>query len=205
MTIDVRARQARAAALGFDPGPIDGVDGRRTQEAVAKAANAQGKKGLPFIHASGITRIHLHWSGGPHKPSALDRKHYHVLIHGDGSVEWAHQPETRLAHTLNANTGAVAVSLCAMAGAVERPFTAGAFPVRAIQQAAMARVVKGICAEFDIPVTRYSVLTHAEIQPTLGIKQRGKWDICWLPGMDAPGDPIEVGDRLRAQIKRVSL
>jgi len=44
------------------------------------------------------------------------------------------------------------------------------------------------------------VLTHAEVQPTLGVRQRGKWDITWLPGMEAPGDPIDVGDVLRAKI-----
>ncbi|MFN7881706.1 MAG: hypothetical protein ACK5PF_01635, partial [bacterium] len=48
--------------------------------------------------------------------------------------------------------------------------------------------------------TRETVLTHAEVEPTLKIKQRGKWDITWLPDMKAPGDPVTVGDNLRAQI-----
>lgn len=49
-------------------------------------------------------------------------------------------------------------------------------------------------------MTRRTVLSHAEVQPTLGIRQRGKWDIAWLPGMAKPGDPVAVGDRLREQV-----
>lgn len=201
MTYAVRSRQARAAALGFWC-PIDGQDGPRTRKATNEATFVQADKGLPFIHPSGLTRVHIHWSAGSHTPSALDRKHYHVCISGDGSVVEAHPPETRLAHTLNANGGAIAVSLCAMAGAVERPFHPGAFPARAVQLAALARVVAGLCKRYDIPVSRWSVLTHAEVQPTLGIKQRGKWDVCWIPGMEAPADPITVGDKLRDMIRR---
>ena len=204
MSIDVRARQARAKALGFDPGPIDGIDGPRTQAAVAEAARALGAKGLPFVHASGITRLALHWTGGGYRPSALDRKHYHVLIDGDGAVHFAHPPETRLAHTRNANTGAVGIALCAMAGAVERPFHEGSAPIRPEQLAALARVARHLCGQFNIPVTRWSVLSHAEVQPTLGVKQAGKWDIAWLPGMREPGDPVTVGDTLRAMIRQAA-
>ena len=49
-------------------------------------------------------------------------------------------------------------------------------------------------------MTRQTILSHAEVQPTLGVKQRGKWDIAWIPGMAGPDDPVKVGDRLRALI-----
>ena len=202
MSYVVKSEQARAAALGFWPGPIDGVRGARTQAAIAAATRAQREKGRPFIHDSGLTRIHLHWTAGGYHPSALDKRSYHLLIDGDGDVLRANDPRVRLAHTLNANGGAIAVSLCAMAGARERPFDKGTAPILAIQLAAMVRAAASLCRDFDIPVDRYSVLTHAEVQPTLGIKQRGKIDICWIPGMEAMGNPIEVGDRLRAMIAR---
>ena len=205
MTYETRALQARCAALGFWPGPIDGVMGSRTRAAQAAANEAQTAKGLPFQHPSGLTRVHIHWSAGAYAASALDRSHYHRLIDGDGNVIAAHAPTEKLAHTLNANGGAIAVSICAMAGAIERPFSAGAAPVKALQLAVMARVAAELCRDFDIPVSRYSVLTHAEIQPTLGITQKGKWDIAWIPGMVAPGNPIEVGDKLRGMISRVVL
>ncbi|MFD2439715.1 peptidoglycan-binding protein [Paracoccus kondratievae] len=60
----VRARQARCAALGFWPGPIDGIDGPRTRLAYAAAQDAQAAKGLAFHHPTGITRIHWHWTAG---------------------------------------------------------------------------------------------------------------------------------------------
>ena len=34
----------------------------------------------------------------------------------------------------------------------------------------------------------------------LGVRQRGKWDITWLPGMTGVRDPISVGDRIRADV-----
>ena len=62
------------------------------------------------------------------------------------------------------------------------------------------RAAQYMNSRYGIPITRATVLTHAEVQPTLGVRQRGKWDITWLPGMSAPGDPIDLGDVLRARI-----
>lgn len=201
MTYEVRARQARCAALSFWPGPIDGIEGRRTREAETAARASQAAKGLPFVHPSGLTRVHIHWTAGGHKANATDRAAYHVLIEGDGTVLRLADPWVPRSHTLNANGGAVGVSMCCMAGATERPFVWGAAPITPHQVSAMAGVVASLCVAYDIPVTRWSVLTHAEVQPTLGIKQRWKWDVNVLPGMPAPSDPIEVGDRIRAMIQ----
>jgi len=106
------------------------------------------------------------------------------------------------AHTRAANSGAIGVSLDAMGGAVESPFNPGKYPITWPQLNRMAVEVANLCDTYDIPVSRYSVLTHAEIQPTLGIRQRWKWDITWLPDMSKPGDPIAVGDRIRDMIRK---
>lgn len=157
-----------------------------------------------------MKRIILHWSAGSHKASALDKKHYHFIIEGDGNVvEGDLPPEANLstkdgeyaAHTRNCNTGAIGVAVAAMAGAREHPFTAGRFPVTPAQIDAMTTLCAQLCRAFSIPVTRTTVLTHAEVQPTLGIVQRGKWDITWLPGMQGVEAPVAVGDRLRGLIK----
>ena len=197
----IRARQARCAALGFWPGPIDGVDGRRTRAAFEAATAAQRAHGLPFQHPSGITRIHGHWTGGGYVPNQTDLRAYHGLIPGDGPPVWPAVPGALRSHTLNANGGAIGLSICAMAGAIERPFHPGTAPITPAQVCAFVREAARLCRLYDIPVTRWSVLTHAEIQPTFGIVQRWKWDITWLPGMPAPADPIEVGDRLRAMVR----
>lgn len=156
-----------------------------------------------------MDRIIIHWTAGGHTPSNLDKEHYHFIIAGDGSVvagKWPVSANVKpvkgkyAAHTLNCNTGSVGVSVAAMAGAVERPFNAGKAPITSAQLSALARLCRDLAAKYKIPVTRETILSHAEVQPTLGIKQRGKWDIAWLPGMKAPGDPVAVGDKIRAMI-----
>jgi N-acetyl-anhydromuramyl-L-alanine amidase AmpD len=161
-----------------------------------------------------LKRIVMHWTAGGPSASGLDREHYHFIVQQDGAVvkgKWA--PEDNIstgdgkyaAHTLNCNTGAIGVSLCGMAGAIERPFAAGSAPLRQSQVAVMCSLVAKLCRQYGIPVTRQTVLSHAEVQPTLGIQQRGKWDIAWLPGMDKPGDPVAVGDRLRHDISQAMM
>lgn len=206
MTYAVRTVQARCAALGFDPGPIDGIMGRRTRAAMSDATASQGARKLPFVHPSGLSRIHIHWTAGASRTSRIDREHYHVLVEQDGSVFQEHNPTKRLAHTLNANGGAIAVSACGMLGSTERPWNLGLYPLKESQMFALERVVADLCVAYDIPVSRTSVLTHAEVQPTLGIKQRGKRDFDWLPGMEpGPHSPIAVGDKLRARIAALLL
>lgn len=157
-----------------------------------------------------MKRIIIHWTAGGHTPSNLDRGHYHFIIAGDGTVvKGVHPVEANekpqkgkyAAHTLNCNTGSIGVAVAAMAGAVERPFSAGKSPITQAQLRALAALCRDLAAKYKIPVTRETILSHAEVQPTLKIKQRGKWDIAWLPGMKAPGDPVEVGDKIRWMIK----
>ena len=157
-----------------------------------------------------MQRIIMHWSAGTHSVSALDRQHYHYVIDGTGIVsEGDHSPEDNLgqlspgkyaAHTLNCNTGSIGVALAAMGGAVEAPFKSGSWPITEAQINALAALCARLCARYGIPVTRRTVLSHAEVQPTLGIAQRGKWDISWLPGMSKPADPVSVGDHIRQLI-----
>lgn len=151
----------------------------------------------------------MHWTVGGAKANATDRLHYHFIVQRDGSVvEGNHAPEDNFntgdgdyaAHTLDANTGRIGAAMSGMLGAKQRPFNAGSSPLAWGQVNAFCRFVASLSDRYQIPVTRETVLTHAEVEPTLKIKQRGKWDICWLPGMTQSGDPIEVGDRLRHDI-----
>lgn len=156
-----------------------------------------------------MKRIILHWTAGGHTPSNLDLEHYHFVIDGAGKVhkgKWPVDANAKpvkgqyAAHTLNCNTGSIGIAVAAMAGAQERPFDAGRAPITPAQVTALVALVRKLSSEYGIAVTRQTVLSHAEVQPTLGIKQRGKWDIAWLPGMTAPGDPVKVGDHLRGLI-----
>jgi hypothetical protein len=211
MTYTTRDLQARLAALGFHPGPIDGIRGRRTSAALDAAMHDRVVTDPRHLfHISGLHRIHWHWTAGAYGEIQLELDHYNVLIDHDGAevagtfpplAQANYAPGLAASHTLNANTGAIGLALDCMAGARERPFRSGPYPITHDQLEALAILTARLCKRYDIPVSRWSTLSHAEIQPTLGIRQRLKWDITWLPGMTRPGDPVEVGDRLRDMVR----
>jgi hypothetical protein len=160
--------------------------------------------------ACDMARVVLHWTAGTHKASALDKDHYHVLIEGDGSVVYGNHPidanakparEPRASHTRNLNTGSIGVSLCCMRDAIERPFSAGPFPLTIEQWQAAAEVVAELCAGYRIAVTPRSVLAHGEVQAVLGVPQLQKWDPLVLPW--TPTIPRQqVMDQFRASVQQ---
>ena len=156
-----------------------------------------------------MERIIIHWTGGAARANATDLMAYHFCVEADGTVvEGVRNPEANLdvsdgqyaAHTRALNTGSIGVAMCGMHGAREAPFNSGPYPLTETQIAATAALCADLCATYGIEVTPRTVLTHAEVQPTLGVWQRSKWDVTWLPDMERPGDPIAVGARLRARI-----
>jgi hypothetical protein len=165
-----------------------------------------------------MQRIIWHWTAGGHKANQTDKRHYHFIIEGDGTiVEGNHPPQanahisnptdgnTYAAHTRGLNTGSIGIALASMRGATERPFNAGPSPITEAQLATLARLTAQLCTQYGIPLQRDTVLTHAEVQPTLKIAQRGKWDITWVPGMTGVGDPVAVGDGLRDRVANALL
>lgn len=157
-----------------------------------------------------MKRIHWHWTAGapginPHESDSYN----FVITWPDGKVVPCVPVERQkpplvngayAAHTKGANSWAIGISMDCMANAVERPFDPGKYPITDAQLKALVKLTKQLGLQYKIPITRKTMLSHAEVQPTLGIKQNQKWDIMWLPGMDKPGDPIEVGDRIRAMV-----
>lgn len=164
-----------------------------------------------WLPTASIQRVILHWTAGAHKATDFDRLHYHLLIEGDGalvrgipSIALNSLPKAKAgyaAHTLNCNTGSIGVSMCAMAGALERPFSAGSQPLTKAQWDAASTAVAELCRRYSIPVGSKTVLSHAEVQANLGIKQRGKWDIAKLPFDPAFDTARKCGDRFRAEVK----
>ena len=156
-----------------------------------------------------MKRIILHWTGGGHKANATDKDHYHLLIEGDGNVVYGNKPisanaaplsKNYAAHTAQLNTDSIGVAVCAMHGARQSPFSAGSYPITEAQVERMVQEVARLAKGYGIPVSRQTILSHAEVQPTLGVKQAGKWDIAWLPGRASATDPIGVGDYLRSRL-----
>lgn len=166
---------------------------------------------VEWMPAATMQRVILHWTAGSHKATEFDRQHYHVLIESDGrlirgipSIALNSMPRAKAgyaAHTLNCNTGSVGVSMCCMAGAVERPFNAGSAPLTKVQWDMASTVIAELCKRYIIPVGPKTVLSHAEVQANLGIAQRGKWDVAKLPFDPSFDTARECGDRFRAEVK----
>ena len=159
---------------------------------------------------TGLKRIIIHWTAGGGRANALDRQHYHRLVEYDGRIifgteELADNIVTSdgdyAAHTRDLNTGSIGIAMCGMRDAIEMPFSPGPSPLTEVQVDAACALVADLCRAHGIPVTRETVLTHAEVQPTLGVRQLGKWDITRLPYKPDLVGAYPVGDYLRTKIK----
>ena len=165
---------------------------------------------LEWLQPVKMARIIVHWSAGAHRASDLDKQHYHIIVEGSGNVvrgdnlisDNVNTSDGKYAaHTRGCNTGSIGVSFASMAGAVEKPFSAGKFPLTETQWARGMDVIAHLASFYGIPVTDKTILTHAEVQPNLGIKQAGKWDITRLPFDPSVVGAKAVGDKMRRDIK----
>jgi hypothetical protein len=194
----VRDWQNALRAVGYNIA-ADADFGAKTLEASMDSLHADGPPPpatVPYEipedwlpKSSKMTKIIAHWTAGSHKVSATDKEHYHFIWDGDGNVVRGENPVTDnentsdgdyAAHTKNCNTGSIGVSMACMAGAVENPFSSGAYPMTRAQWDGMCRGIAQLCVVYKIAVTPRSVLSHGEVQQTLGIAQSGKWDFTRL-------------------------
>ncbi|MBN9084314.1 MAG: N-acetylmuramoyl-L-alanine amidase [Rhizobiales bacterium 62-17] len=195
---------------------VDGIAGPMTQAALLNYVEltmpVSSVRVVPteWMPDAIMKRIIVHWTAGAYKASALDKSHYHVLIEDDGQLVHG-KPSIALndargakagyaAHTLNCNTGSIGVSLCCMAGAIESPFKAGTAPMTRAQWEKLPRVIADLCWRYGIAITPQTVLSHAEVQVNLGIKQRGKWDISRLAFDPSTVGAKACGDALRKAV-----
>lgn len=163
-----------------------------------------------------MNRLIWHHTGGGYTPSAVDRLRYHFLIDGDGQVVpgvhpiEANAPGKPLragkyaAHTLGLNTGSIGGSIAAMHDAQWRdPFGSTRFPVRPVQVDALIAESARLCIRYGITPHQRFTLSHAEVEPTLGVRQKAKWDFDYPPrGGPTLRDPVGIGDELRAELAR---
>ena len=159
-----------------------------------------------------MKRIIVHWTGGGGRANAVDRQHYHRLVEYDGTIvagteEIADNVVTSdgdyAAHTRNLNTDSIGIALCGMQGATEYPFDPGPSPLTDKQWRAACILISDLAREYSIPVTPQTVLTHAEVEPTLGVKQIGKWDITRLPFKPQIVGALPVGHHMRQMVREI--
>ncbi len=163
-----------------------------------------------WMPAAKMSRIHIHWTAGGHSANATDKKSYHILIQGNGTLIRGNRPidanepgstnKPPASHTKNANTGAIGVSMCCMVGGEENPFKAGKSPLTSKQWDAMIDVVAELAERYNIPVTSKTILTHAEVEPNLGIPQTGKWDVTRVAFDLSLKGHKPVGDKIRKDV-----
>lgn len=141
-----------------------------------------------------MTRLIIHWTVGNNTPNDTDLLHYHYVVgyekntktlkHFNGTHSIADNVSTNdgkyAAHTRNLNRGSIGVSICGMVGATEKGGD-GKQPITKEQLEYTAKLVADLCRFYDIPMDRNHVMTHAEVEERLGVKQAGKWDIDRLP------------------------
>lgn len=158
---------------------------------------------------SGLVRVIAHWAVTKYKCDDVSRDHYHFIYEGDGNeVVGRKKPEDNIttsdgsyaAHTLGCNTGSIGVACAAMYGATS-VMDYGSYPITKIQFESMCKGIARLCQKHGIAVTPRTVLSHAEVEGTLGIKQRGKWDIAVLPFASLKGAK-QCGDHMRATVAK---
>jgi hypothetical protein len=157
-----------------------------------------------------IVRSITHWTAGGPRANEIDKKHYHKITNFDGTVVDGNEAiEDNIvtsdgdyaAHTLNLNTGSAGFAMAGMHDANENPFEPGPYPITEVQFEAHCRMLAQFHSDYAIlPITRQNCLTHAEVEPTLGVKQRGKWDITRLPFKPELRGAIPCGDYMRSRV-----
>jgi hypothetical protein len=196
---------------------VDGMMGPKTRAAIKEALEEiDVSRVQDLFDDSGITRIHWHWTAGASTPNSTDIRHYNDVFDVEGNQYDGRSPASQQAlyqvgrigvsHTRSANTGAVGMSLCAMGDA--RPnwgqmtVDQGKWPLTWEAINAMLERTADYCRDFDVKVSPWTTISHAEVQGNIGIPQRGKWDIRVLPDKpDRLRSAKECGDILRDMLR----
>lgn len=165
---------------------------------------------LPKVPRGALKRITVHWTGGATYPSAEDLASYNLLCDRVGHFHLGDHPITDqistadddyAAHTLRFNTGNIGFAYCGMAGANEKPFAPGPFPIQKAQWNSGLVGLADLCRWFDFPPDEEHLGMHCEVERIHGVSQRSKWDIsvlCFDRGKYASMTP---GDEMRARVK----
>lgn len=205
------AREYQGRVNGIMGGPVltvDGMMGPKTRAAIQEAMKIKEVRNAKELFTRGVRGIVWHWTAGAHGIIDLERHHYNWLFDRVGNIyDGDHTVQEQVnydwrngigaSHTWKMNTGWLGLSVDAMAGAKESPLNWGTNPLTWEGIDAMLDWSMELCEEYDIPVSPWTTLSHAEVQVNLGIRQKWKWDYKVLPGYTRAQDPRIVGNILR--------
>lgn len=155
----------------------------------------------------------LHWDVTRGQITADSMKHYNHLVDRSGRSELGvFSPEDQIpplvrgkyaAHTRGNNSYNISVVACAMYGAQWTPDLdqLGEYPITEIQFEECCKALAVYAEEYDIPVERGRIDTHAEVEMNRGVDQNGKWDITVLVLADRTIKGARaVGDYMRERV-----
>ena len=201
--------------LGLPPLVVDGLNGSKTRQALQiMLKDKKLRHARELFHPSGINGVRWHWTGGSYEVTGFEKSHYHGVYDylggkhyttndPDEQADYSYSKGIGVSHTLNNNKGNLGLSIDCMGGATENGVIAdcNGYPPTWKQIDTMLEDTAMYCKRYDIPVSKWTTLTHAEVQPTLNIRQKWKWDIRVLPDSNKLLDPIKAGDILRERLK----
>ena len=156
-----------------------------------------------------MNKIIIHWTASSYTPNATDLEHYHFLIDGEGQKHnGKYKPEDNencydgayAAHTGGGNTGAIGVSMCAMAG-FKSASDCGRYPITPVQLEACFKLCAELCKKYALNINPITVMTHYEFgKRNPQTSSAGKIDITYLPSYpDIEKD--KIGDFIRAKVR----
>ena len=192
---------------------VDGMHGPKTRDGIAEAMSKMGVRQKEDLFDRGVRGVVWHWTAGANGLISLEKNAYNFLHDTKGNtydgnstvaeqVMYDWRRGIGASHTKSMNTGWIGQSVDAMAGAKQtNPITWGLHPIAWDGIDAMLKQTADLHHEYGFPISKWTTLSHAEVQPTLGVKQRWKWDYAVLPGDSKSRDPVEVGNILRERLK----
>lgn len=159
---------------------------------------------------TGLVRTITHWTGGGGRVSSDDLRAYHFITEFDGRIVKGNEtPEDNVVtsdgdyapHVHNLNTGSIGCAMAGMKDATEYPLNFGPSPLNRNQFEAHCKHLAEVHRTYGIPVTPTTCLTHAEVEPVLGVKQNNKWDIVVLEFEPTIRGAIPVGNYMRKRVE----
>ena len=156
-----------------------------------------------------MKKIIIHWTAGTYYPTTHEKNCYHFLVDKDGKIYNGYfSPEANLVckkgkyamHTGGGNTGAIGVSMCAMAGFTDNAHV-GKYPITPKQFESCMKLCAELSKKYNIKITPETVQTHYEF----GLNHpdttsAGKIDIIYLPPYPWVTKK-DIGSFIRSKIK----
>lgn len=156
-----------------------------------------------------MKRIVIHWTAGATVPNSHDKNCYHFLVDGFGKIYNGNfkpianevcRTGMYAPHTGGGNTGSIGIAICGMLG-FKNKNSIGNYPITKIQFESAMQLCAKVAKEYNIPITRTTVLTHYEFGKSHPkTSSSGKIDIVFLPPYSWV-EQNDIGDFIRTKIR----